>query len=165
MGCRQYRRAAVTDRNPPHDLADERATLVLYLDYLRESVVRKLEGLSEEDVRRPMVQSGTNLFGLVKHLADVDRYWFHHVLGGHELGRLPPAPLTSDCVQRYRDTTRKSNDIVMSCDDMDGASARETFDGRRPTLRWILVHMIEETGRHAGHADIIRELIDGVVGR
>ena len=155
----------MTDRNPPHDLTDERATLVLYLDYLRESVIRKIEDLSEEDARRPMVQSGTNLFGLVEHLAGVDRYWFHHVLGGSELGRLPPALLVSDCVRRYRDTTLMSNQIVMSRDDMEGTSACETFDGRRPTLRWILVHMIEETGRHAGHADIIRELIDGVVGR
>jgi uncharacterized damage-inducible protein DinB len=155
----------MTDRNPPHDLTDERATLVLYLDYLRDAVIRKIDGLSEANARRPMVQSGTSLFGLVEHLTDVDRYWFHHVLGGLELDRRSPAPRTSDCVERYRDTTRTSNQIVMSFGDVEDTSTRETFDGRRPTLRWILVHMIEETGRHAGHADIVRELIDGVVGR
>lgn len=155
----------MADRQPPHDLTDERTTLVTYLDYLRESVTLKLDALSEEDARRPMVQSGTNLLGLVGHLTDVDRYWFHHVLGGRDLDRLPSPDSTDECVRRYADAARISNEIVFGCGAVEDLSARETFDGRRPTLRWILVHMIEETGRHAGHADIVRELIDGVVGR
>ena len=161
----------MTDRRPPLDLADERTTLVAYLDYLREALVLKAQGLSDDDVRRPMVASGTSVLGLLHHLVDVERYWFHHVFGGQETefnppGSAPPPTLTAEvAIERYRAATATSNEITLGCDDMERLSEGEAFDGRRPTLRWVLVHMIEETGRHAGHADIIRELIDGETGR
>lgn len=158
----------VPDRRPPIELADERTTLVAYLDYLRESIVLKLEGVDDDDARRPLVPSGTSLQRLVDHLIDVDQYWFHLVLAGEpdiDFVGDTPSPSPAAAVARYRAVTARSNELVERCSDMEQPSAKETFDGRRPTLRWILVHMVEETGRHAGHADIIRELIDGAVGR
>jgi uncharacterized damage-inducible protein DinB len=155
----------VSDRRPPLELTDERTMLVAYLDYLREAIVLKTQGLSDDDVRRPMVASGTSLFGLVHHLVGVERYWFHHVLAGRDIERPGEGLALDEVVAQYRAATATANEIVLAIDDMDQPSAAETFDGRRPSVRWILVHMVEETGRHAGHADIIRELIDGETGR
>ena len=161
----------MTDIRPPLDLSDERTTLVAYLDYLRDAIVRKVQGLDESAVRRPMVPSGTSLLGLVDHLLNVERYWFHHVFAGRDVPMTPPGtPLAEDltadsAIAQYRETTAGANEIVTEAADLEQGAARDTFDGRRPTLRWVLVHMIEETGRHAGHADIIRELIDGETGR
>ena len=161
----------MTDIRPPLELTDERTMLVAYLDYLRDAIVRKAQGLGDDDARRPMVASGTSLLGLLDHLLNVERYWFHHVFAGRDVPMTPPGtPLADDltadaAIAAYRETTAGANEIVLATSDLDQAAARETFDGRRPSLRWVLVHMVEETGRHAGHADIIRELIDGETGR
>ena len=161
----------MTDNRPPLELSDERTTLVAYLDYLRAAVVRKAEGLDDDRVRRPMVQSGTSLLGLVDHLANVERYWFHHVFAGRDVPLTPPGtPLATEltaaaAIAQYREAATSANEIVTAATGLEQIAARDTFDGRRPTLRWVLVHMVEETGRHAGHADIIRELIDGETGR
>ncbi|MFD9686317.1 DinB family protein [Kitasatospora sp. NPDC059088] len=161
------------DVRPPGLNADERTTLLSFLDYLREAVIGKVEDLSDEDARRPGVASGTSLLWLVRHLAVVEYNWFEYAYGG--LGdepaltsKAPPAELsTASAVAAYRDAIGRANAVVAAAPDLDRPGVRslrpDAVEG--PSLRWVLVHMIEETGRHAGHADIIREQLDGAVGR
>ncbi|MBM2620301.1 DinB family protein [Actinoplanes sp. LDG1-06] len=157
---RKARRAK--DAGPPATPDDEKATLRGFLDYLREAIITKASGVEEPAVREPGVSSGTNLLGLVKHLTYVERFYF--------LGR----PITSmrrtfqptrketveQLVADYREAVRESNEVIDACTDLTEPAPRP---GR--TMRWTLVHMIEETARHAGHADILREQIDGATGR
>jgi uncharacterized damage-inducible protein DinB len=145
--------------------------LASFLDWLRGSIVRKCEGLSEEDARRPMVPSGTSLLGMIKHLGYVERWWFQYHFGGRSDVYLPegdddfrvePTDTVRDVVDFYNNECEASREIVAaapSCDEHARSRERSEY-----TLRWILIHMIEETARHAGHADILRELIDGATG-
>jgi uncharacterized damage-inducible protein DinB len=150
-------------------MAGERRTLVDFLDYLRESVILKTCGLPEEQARASGVPSGTSLMGLVKHLTRVEIVWFPYTFAGQDVwvphDALGPDDRVDHLVAGYRAAIARSNEIVAACDDLDTRSARRTAAPEHPTLRWILVHMVEETARHAGHADILREQIDGSVGR
>ncbi|GMQ86010.1 MAG: DinB family protein [Acidimicrobiia bacterium] len=151
----------------------EKETLVAFLENNRAIMVWKLEGVSEEDARRPMVESGTSLLGLLKHLGWVERWWFEHNFAGKDVDfpwsdddrdadfRVEDDESIADIITRYEAAVRDSNAII-DIADLDDVSQR---DDRGPrSLRWILGHMIEETARHAGHADIVRELIDGKTG-
>ena len=157
------------DRRTPFTLVDEKQTLVDFLDYLRESVILKLEGLDDDTARRPGVQSGTSLMGLVKHLAMVEIAWFQYAFAGTDVrvpsGDLAVGDTSSDVIAGYRAAIAASNEIASACTDLDTKAARPGTAPEPMSMRWILVHMVEETGRHAGHADIIREQIDGTVGR
>jgi len=153
------------DRRTPFHNLPERETLVEFLDYLRESVIVKATGLSDEDARKPMVPSGTSLMWLLKHLVDVDAYWFHVNFAGEPDMPSDPGDDVASVVDAYRRVWARSNEIVMACDDLDTLAKNPHPRGGHMSLRWILVHMVEETGRHAGHADIIREQLDGEVGR
>ena len=136
-------------------------------------MLNKVEGVSDEDLRRPMVPSGTTLLGLVKHLAYVERWWFQDVFGGETVEypwtdddpdadfRIEPNESTQEIVDLYVEECRKNRDIVAAAS-LDDMAARP--DRSKYSLRWIVAHMIEETARHNGHADILRELIDGVTG-
>jgi uncharacterized damage-inducible protein DinB len=151
-----------------------------YLQAARDAMLWKLDGLSEYDVRRPMTRTGTNLLGLVKHLASVELGYF-----GDTFGRPSgePLPWFEDDAEPNADmwaTPDESRDYLVSLYRRAWAHADATIDSlpldavghvpwwpeerREVTLHRILVHMIAETHRHAGHADIVRELIDGVVG-
>jgi uncharacterized damage-inducible protein DinB len=151
-----------------------------YLQEARDAMLWKLDGLSEYDVRRPMTRTGTNLLGLVKHLASVELGYF-----GDTFGRPSgePLPWFEDDAEPNADmwaTPDESRDYLVSLYRRAWAHADATIDSlpldavghvpwwseehREVTLHRILVHMIAETHRHAGHADIVRELIDGVVG-
>jgi uncharacterized damage-inducible protein DinB len=151
-----------------------------YLQAARDAMLWKLDGLSEYDVRRPMTRTGTNLLGLVKHLASVELGYF-----GDTFGRPSgePLPWFEDDAEPNADmwaTPDESRDYLVSLYRRAWAHADATIDTltldavghvpwwpeerREVTLHRILVHMIAETHRHAGHADIVRELIDGVVG-
>jgi uncharacterized damage-inducible protein DinB len=155
-------------------------TLVRYLQNLRDAVLWKLDGLSEYDARRPMTPTGTNVLGLVKHLAHVEAGYF-----GDTFGRPFPEPLPSyaDGQNHNADlwaTAEESRDDVVGLYRKAWEHAAETFavsdadtKGRVPwwpeeraevTLHQILVHMTVETARHAGHIDIVRELIDSKAG-
>lgn len=159
-------------RAPPKTDADEKTTLLTFLDYLRESVAAKLSGLTDEQARTPGVPSGTSLLWLVKHLAAVEYDWFVWAYAGdpgpfrdYRLG-----PAEEDTVESvlaaYREAAQRSNEIALACDDLDRPGVRLLREHEpAPSLRWVLVHMVEETARHAGHADILREQIDGAVGR
>ncbi|UOE21823.1 DinB family protein [Thermobifida halotolerans] len=157
---------------PPGFSTDEKTTLLTFLDYLRESVAAKLAGLTEEQAREPRVPSGTSLLWLVKHLTAVEFDWFAWAYAGVDAPfrnyRLQPTAeeTVESVLAAYREAVRHSNEIVRACVDLDRPGVRSVRENERPpSLRWVLVHMVEETARHAGHADILRELTDGAVGR
>lgn len=139
------------------------------LDGLRASVLNKLAGLSDEDARRSTVDSGTNLAGLVQHLTFVESMWFEEIVAGSgRASRGNRSMLVSPSVSLrglradYRAACEASNEIIATVGDADAPVMR---NGKWRNLRWVLLAVIEETARHAGHADIIREQIDGRTGR
>ena len=157
---------------PKH--GSEKETLLAFLDNNRAIMVWKLDGLSEGDARRPVVRSGTNMLGLVKHLAWVERWWFEDNFAGREVDfpwsdddpdadfRVEAEESIADIVTLYEVSVADSNEIIDSADLDDLAAVSR--DGVSRSLRWIVGHMVEETARHAGHADIVRELIDDNTG-
>ncbi|MFE3653120.1 DinB family protein [Streptomyces sp. NPDC059152] len=155
------------DTPPPRTGSSETEVLRGFLDYLRTSIAAKVDGAPEPQVRTVAVPSGTNLLGLLNHLTHVERRMF---LGGDVTDwqatfQAAPEDRVADVVARYRDAVERANDVLDRCTD-PGAPVPGPRPGRPgPSVRWALTHMIEETGRHAGHADIIRELIDGSTGR
>jgi len=152
--------------------------LVGQLQELRESVLWKLEGLPEHDLRRPMTPTGTNLLGLVKHLAGCEFGWFGLVFGRPAPIELPwlrpgaeenadmwaaPDESREYVVGLYR---RSWEHAAGTFEALDLASTGTVPGSDRPvTLRQAILHMIVETARHAGHVDIVREHIDGFAGR
>jgi hypothetical protein len=150
------------DTPPPRTGAGEKEVLQGFLEYLRTSVAAKPEGAPEPQVRTAAVSSGTNLLGLVKHLAHVERFVFLGEAVGDWPATFRPDPEESvaDVVADYRGAVVRANDVIAAITDLAAPLRPEG-----PSLRWALTHMIEETGRHAGHADILRELIDGATGR
>ncbi len=151
----------------------EEASLLAFLDLQRDVIVWKTEGLGEEDLRRPMTPSGTNLLGMVKHLAAVEYGWFCLTFGREEtfpFGEYDhetymstlPGESTEDVLAFYARARAAADEAVAELD-LD-AAGKAWGRGAEVSLRWVLLHMIEETARHAGHADIVRELIDGTTG-
>jgi Protein of unknown function (DUF664) len=159
---------------------DPKASLRRYLQRGRDALVWKLDGLSEYNIRRPMVPTGTNLLGLVKHVASMELEYFGGVFG-RPSGE--PLPWLAEGAEPNADmwaTPDQSRDQILALYHRAWAHSDATIDalpldatgyvpwwleGRREvTLHLILVHVIAETERHAGHADIVRELIDGAVG-
>jgi uncharacterized damage-inducible protein DinB len=162
--------------NPPY-AADEREMLIAYLDFQRESMVMKVDGLSEEQARFKPTAGSNSLAGLVSHLGWDEVWWFRiSFLGEQDVAvpwtdedpdadhRVTDEQTVGDLVAFYRAEWERSNEIVRAAPSLDEPAAWTTRTDGVPTLRWILNHMIEETARHAGHADITRELIDGAVG-
>ena len=160
--------------------SDPKADLHRYLQTARESLLWKLDGLSEYDVRRPLVPTGTNLLGLVKHTASVAAGYFGETFG-RPFGE--PLPWFDEGAEANADmwaTADESRDQIVGLYKRVWAHADATIealaldaigqvpwwpeDRREVTLHRILVHMATETNRHAGQADIVRELIDGAVG-
>ena len=152
---------------------DEQATLRAILDRHRDVVRWKLAGLDEVAVRRPMTPTGTNLLGLVRHLAAVEYEWccrtfgrstdpFVTITDDDPDGFLVAPTETVDDVLAYHDRARAAADAVLDALTLDAVAT--AWFGREVSLRWVLLHVIEEYARHAGHADIVRELLDGAVG-
>jgi uncharacterized damage-inducible protein DinB len=154
---------------------DERSTLLGFLEWQRATLARKCEGLQPEQLRMRSAEPSTlSLLGLVRHMADVERGWFRKTLAGE------------DVTERYS----SDDDLDGDFDNVDTADADEAFaawheecsradeiisrraldatgkqrTGREVSMRWILNHMIEEYSRHNGHADILRQRIDGAIG-
>lgn len=151
------------DTPPPQTGSSEVEVLRGFLDYLRASVAAKVEGAPEPQVREAQVPSGTNLLGLLNHLTFVERSIFlgDKVTDWQATFQAAAGDSVAEVVARYRGVVGEANEVMDGCTDL-GAPV----PGRSaPSLRWALAHMIEETGRHAGHADILRELIDGSTGR
>jgi hypothetical protein len=159
----------LTDQKPPRTFGDERITLVTLLQYQRESVVRKVAGVSDNDARRSPVPTGTSLLWLLKHLARAEALWFLERFAGEEVERellehdVGPEDTLQAAIARYRATWARV-DAVIATSELDTICAGVN-DEANPDLRWVLAHLLEETARHAGHADILRELIDGQTGR
>ncbi|HEU5082434.1 MAG TPA: DinB family protein [Acidimicrobiales bacterium] len=158
----------MADVKPPRLTAGgERRTVRLLTQYQRESVVRKLDGLTDDEARRVLVPSGTSLLWIIKHLARAELLWVCQRFAGHDVA-LPDDALgatdTIDSVVRaYRaawDTVDAVADAASLDDHCEDVGAESMVD-----LRWVLTHLLEETARHAGHADILRELLDGTTGR
>jgi uncharacterized damage-inducible protein DinB len=158
----------VDDRNAPVVVDGELETALAFLRYLRDGVSLKLDGLDEDQVRRALVPSGTSLLGLVKHLTDVEVYWMQRRFAGLDIthrrdGFVVTVDDTIDALrQGYEEAAIRTDDIVRAAGDPERPLALGTHG---LTLRWALAHVIEETARHAGHADILRELLDGATGR
>jgi hypothetical protein len=142
-----------------------------FLDFHRATLLWKIDGLTDEELRRPMVPSGNCLLSIVKHSAHVERWWFRRVFAGEDVDvwpeadpdadwRIEPDETTAQIIALYNDETARSRAIV------DGANWDDLAKASRKghTLGWILTHMVEEVARHNGHADIFRELIDGKTG-
>ncbi|BFU46174.1 DinB family protein [Krasilnikovia sp. MM14-A1004] len=159
---------------------DPKADLHQYLQAARDALLWKLDGLSEYDVRRPVVPTGTNLLGLVKHLAGVEAGYFGETFGRPFAQPLPWMAVDAEPNADMWATAGESRAEITDLYRRVWAHADATIDalaldaiGRVPwwpaehnevTLHRILTHMIAETHRHAGHADVVRELIDGSTG-
>jgi uncharacterized damage-inducible protein DinB len=157
-----------------------KADLHRYLQIAREALVWKLDGLSDADVRRPLTPTGTNLLGLVKHVASVEIGYLGDVFGRPSGEPLPWFDEDAEPNADMWATAEESREEIVALYHRSWAHADATIDaleldstGHVPwwpddrsevTLHVILVHMIAETNRHAGHADIVRELIDGAAG-
>ena len=151
----------------------EKESLKVALDRHRDAILWKLEGVGDDDLRRPLVPSGTSLLGLVKHLAAVEYGWFCDTFGrpteplpfddddpDADL-RIEPDETTADILAFY-DRARTTADRII--DEIGLEETGMAWFGEPVTMRWVLIHMVEETARHAGHVDILRELIDGMTG-
>jgi uncharacterized damage-inducible protein DinB len=151
----------------------EKECLQAALDRHRDAVLWKLEGLDDEQLRRPMTPSGTTLLGLVKHLGNTEYGWFCETFGRETEPlhyddddpeadlRVEPHETTAGIVAFYG-RARAASDAAVA--EIDLAETGTSWSGDKVSMRWVLIHMVEETARHAGHMDIVRELIDGAAG-
>jgi uncharacterized damage-inducible protein DinB len=168
---------AVSGRSDPPYAADERTMLESWLEFHRATLLWKCEGLTDEQLRTRSVEPSTlSLLGLVRHMAEVERAWFRRCLAGEDASpyyysdadpdgdfdRVDAADVAAD-LATYRAEAQACREIAARYDDLGtvGAARRHGHD---VSLRWIYVHMIEEYARHNGHADLLRERIDGVTG-
>ena len=160
--------------DPPFE-ADERATLTGFLDFHRATLALKCEGLTDDQLRQQACPpSGLSLLGLVRHLAEVERNWFRPVLGGEEMaGIFAPGMdfeaafsnvATADVAEAFRAWHAECDHarvLVAAAPSFDVSGLR---GGIRVSLRFVMTHMIEEYSRHNGHADLLRENLDGSTG-
>jgi uncharacterized damage-inducible protein DinB len=160
---------------PPYE-ADERTTLTSFLDWQRATLAWKCEGLTDEQLRQRNVEpSPISLLGLVRHMTDVERGWFRRTLVGEDAPALTWTAEDNDGDFNQSDTAdvteafaawnreieiARANVAATASLDVTGTNR----DGTKISLRWILTHMIEEYARHNGHADFLRERIDGATG-
>jgi uncharacterized damage-inducible protein DinB len=167
-------------RKDPDPSAAERDALGQFLDYQRETILLKTEGLTQDQLARKIPTSALTLAGILYHLALNEESWLEvRFLGLPERGDWADVNWEADpdwefhtatsmspeeLRQRYRDACERSRQAAAQAKSLDQLSANKDSNDWRFTLRWVLLHMIEETARHAGHADLLREAIDGSVG-
>jgi uncharacterized damage-inducible protein DinB len=170
-------------RPEPPLAADETATLLGFLDYQRATLAWKCGGLDAAGLRAKVGASAMTLGGMLKHLAYVEYYWFSQRLHGHD--RQHPFDTVDwkadpdwewhsaaqdnpeQLFALWQDSVARSRTLVakaLADGGLEQLAQRPWPNGEKPSLRWILVHMIEEYGRHNGHADLLRESVDGVTG-
>jgi uncharacterized damage-inducible protein DinB len=172
-----------TSPPPMVDLAaapDEATALVQFLDAQRTVLIRKAWNLDHDQLHTTLPPSTLTIGGLLKHLALVEDDWFDHIFAGRpEREPWASAPWDEDrdwelttarddppdvLLGLHRDACDRSRETVASAGSLDQMSELTQPDGFRPSLRWIMLHMIEEYARHCGHADMIRQSIDGATG-
>jgi hypothetical protein len=170
------------DRTDPDLRAGERTSLCQFLDFHRATLISRIEGLTIEQLSITRPPSELTLAGLVKHLALVEDSWFEDRMAGRPMPEpWASAPFDADpdwefhsapddspeeLLALYRASCERSRAVVADYDDLDALSVAESnIPGEgRFSLRWIMLHMIEETARHNGHADLLRESLDGLTG-
>ena len=175
-------RRMVTEVEPapePSDLrTDPRELLVAYLDFYRDAVLRKLDGLSEEELRGSRLPSGWTPLALLKHLTGVELRWFRWGFAAEPVdspwaengpdGRWHAGAeeTTEEIKARFREECDRSRRIIAGADLQERSRSGGRFNppGHQPALIWILFHVLQEYARHAGHLDVVRELADGTVG-
>ena len=163
----------------PRPAPNERDGLVDFLDYYRQVLRRKVDGLSSADLGRTVGASTLTLGGIIKHLSLVEYSWFLADILGEDL----PAPFAAidwradpdwdfrsakddspkDLLDLHEKACQTARNVIAGVDDLDQPLVRRRH-GQVHNVRWVLIHMIEEYARHAGHADLLRESIDGSVG-
>ena len=165
------------ERTSPPRTAGERETLESWLDFHRATLALKCEGLTDEQLREQSAPpSDLSLLGLVRHMAETERGWFRQVLGGEDVPDLYVTPEDQNAeftgaadadvaasFAAWQTECELARQAVAAAPSLDVLAARPTRLGAA-SLRWILVHMIEEYARHNGHADLLRERIDGATG-
>ena len=167
-------------RTEPKETGPELDQLTSYLDYQRETLLQKTEGLTREQLAQPLPPSSLTLGGLLNHLALVEDSWFRVRFAGlpdDELWagidwdadpeyefRTAAEVEPEELRRRYSEACARSREVVAATASLDQLSVEKRRNGHHFDLRWVLLHMIEETARHAGHADLIRESIDGTTG-
>jgi uncharacterized damage-inducible protein DinB len=164
-----------TERTEPPLEAGEREMLTAWLEYHRATLAWKCEGLTDDRLRERAVPPSTlSLLGLVRHMAEVERSWFQRVLGGEDApfrfftetnldGEFDDVDTADvgEAFAAWRGDCEQARQLVAATASLDVTGERR---GERFSLRWILIHMIEEYARHNGHADLLRQRIDGAVG-
>lgn len=163
------------NRTEPPYQANEKDTLLGFLQFLRETIIAKCSGLNDNQMRANPTVSSISLLGMVKHLTIVERYWFQGVFLDADVDlpwsdadpdgdwRTSESDTSATALELYTAECKISDKIVHD-NNLDQLAAWATSNDERRSLRWILVHMIEETARHCGHADILRETLDGSTG-
>jgi uncharacterized damage-inducible protein DinB len=164
------------DRSQPSRTAGERVSLTGFLQYHRETLAMKCAGLTPEQLREPAVApSGLSLLGLVRHMVEVERIWFQQVLSGERIAPVFGGTTASggyaefdvdgadveEAFTAWHAACARSREIVDAAVSLD---VRGHFGDEVFSLRYILTHMIEEYARHNGHADLLRERLDGTTG-
>lgn len=164
----------------PDTAPNERQGLVEFLDYYRQVIRRKAQGLSPEQLSHTVASSSLTIGGMIRHLSLVEESWFAEVLQGRDLGEpwagvdwksdpdwdfeSAAGSTADDLLSAHARTCDRSDEILAEVADLDALSERGDSTGQKFNVRWILIHLIEEYARHAGHADLIREDIDGRTG-
>jgi Protein of unknown function (DUF664) len=152
---------------------DERTLLVGFLDWYRDVVVNKVGGLSTDAATTVMTASGLSPLGVVAHLSAVEVGWFAETFDGQPVDpswddrgafRLAARDTVESVVDEYRLCCDRSRSIVAATESLDALATKAHVVWGHVSLRWMLLHMVEETARHAGHLDIMREAIDGQTG-
>ncbi|HEY2813759.1 MAG TPA: DinB family protein [Acidimicrobiales bacterium] len=152
---------------------DEKTSMLVAINRHRDAAVWKLDGLDDEQLRRPMVPSGSSLLGIVKHMAYVEYGWFCETFGRETEdvsfdendpdadSRIEPGESTADVLAFYARARAAADQAV---DEIGLDELGTAWTGEKVSMRWVLIHMLEEDARHVGQMDIIRELIDGMTG-
>jgi uncharacterized damage-inducible protein DinB len=165
-----------TERIGPPLIAGEREMLRAFLDYHRATLAMKCEGLSDADLRRQsMPPSALSLLGLVRHMAEVERTWFRRVINGEDIPLVWSAEgdyqvaydartaTRAEAFEAWQSETAHSRRIEGSAESLDVTAWNPRW-GERVSLRLVMQHVLQEYARHNGHADLLREAIDGTVG-
>ena len=167
-------------QDPDSTTTSERELLGQYLDYQRETILLKTEGLTKEQLGQRIPTSALTLAGILYHLALVEEDWFEvKFLGQQDREDWQGIDWDADpeyefwtalakepdwLRRRYREACDRARQVTDAAESLDDASVSTRIGGKPFTLRWVMLHLIEETARHAGHADLLREAIDGTTG-
>lgn len=168
-------------RADPPARSDERATLTGFLRWQRETLELKCSGLDAADLARRSAEPSTlSLLGLVRHLADVERGWFRGIMAGQDLpphfssatdpdadfdGALPGPAVVAEAWNAWRAEAAFTDQFIAEAPSLDITGKIPDAWRGLMSLRWVLVHVVEEYARHNGHADLLRERIDGRIGQ